>query len=612
MSETDGVLTSEHSDYDGSDDEPFHHPLMMILIQPSWTTHQSLFCPKTASEATSQKLIKVQAIITILSQTYGITIKPRTLSRKRNEWGLRRCDLGQATIPAPLTPEVRGSILSSHSKGMNLKEIHARLYKETGVEVHARTVQRYLKKLNLKLLPDDLSEGRVTMDQVYDAINDIRKNLLQSNTGYRRMRTVLMRQHNICIPQVVVYDALKQVDPEGMGERVHQSCKRRVYRTLGPNHIWSCDGHDKLKPFGLTVYGFIDAWSRKILGMYVHVTNNDPRHIAVYFLHIVSKAGGIPFKVTSDHGTETITMAAHQMCLSYQYTDITLEEAEDRMHFTKSTHNQKIEQLWSQMMKQHNQTIKNDIVEEMNSGGYDAEDGVQKLLFKFLWIPVLQSSVDIWYTGVLPHNNQLVKVPSHHIDGLMQESYPDVQEMFAHTPPDFHEVASTIMAELGYEFCNIDPGVLIRLNSKSILLSTARDRDLSTSTYSSPIDQTDFDSSTSTYSSPIDQTDCDSSTSTFTRIAFISLSIVSVSDLSTSLYLFFYCIEQFVDIFVILDRKGLILLTVLSIIGDRKIRDIFVILSIALIALAAILSIVTDRLHVHPSSYPIDHNGSED
>ncbi|KAH9444929.1 hypothetical protein Pst134EB_025181 [Puccinia striiformis f. sp. tritici] len=563
MSETDGVLTSEHLDYDGSDDEPFPSPSDDDSDPAELDNTSKPLSPKDKHlKPLVEKLIRSghqgPAIITILSQTYGITIKPRTLSRKRKQWGLRRCDLGQATIPAPLTPEVRGSILSSHSKGMNLKEIHARLYKETGVEVHARTVQRYLKKLNLKLLPDDLSEGRVTMDQVYDAINDIRKNLLQSNTGYRRMRTMLMRQHNIRIPQVVVYDALKQVDPEGMGERVRQSCKRRVYRTLGPNHIWSCDGHNKLKPFGLTVYGFIDAWSRKILGMYVHVTNNDPRHIAVYFLHIVSKAGGIPFKVTSDHGTETITMAAHQMCLSYQYTDITLEEAEDRMHFTKSTHNQKIEQLWSQMMKQHNQTIKNDIVEEMNSGGYDAEDGVQKLLFKFLWIPVLQSSVDIWVDSYNHHRkrfdknttlptactpdfsystpeffhttDQLVKVPSHHIDGLMQESYPDVQEMFAHTPPDFHEVASTIMAELGYEFCNIDPGG----------------------------------------------------------------------------------IEQFVDIFVILDRKGLILLTVLSIIGDRKIRDIFVILSIALIALAAILSIVTDRLNVHPSSYPIDHNGSED
>ncbi|KAH9456554.1 hypothetical protein Pst134EA_011818 [Puccinia striiformis f. sp. tritici] len=156
------------------------------------------------------------------------------------------------------------------------------------------------------------------------------------------------------------------------------------------------------------------------------------------------------------------------------------------MHFTKSTHNQKIKQLWSQMMKQHNQTIKNDIAEEMNSGGYDPEDGVQKLLFKFLWIPVLQSSVDVWVDSYNHHlkqfdknttlptactpdfsystpkffhtTNQLVKVPSQHIEGLMQESYPDVQEMFAHTPPDFHEVASTIMAKLGYEFSNIDPG----------------------------------------------------------------------------------------------------------------------------------------------------------
>ncbi|KNF03162.1 hypothetical protein PSTG_03749 [Puccinia striiformis f. sp. tritici PST-78] len=309
MSETDGVLTSEHSDYDGSDDEPFSSP------------SDDDSDPAELDNTSKPLLPKGKHLKPLVKKL----IKPRTLSRKRNKWGLRRCDLGQANIPAPLTPEVRGSILSSHQR--NEPEGDSRRYQETWVEVHTRTVQRYLKKLNLKLLPDDLSEGRVAMDQVYDAINDIRKNLLQSNTGYHQMRTVLMRQHNICI--LIVYDALKQVDLEGMGERVHQSCKRCVYRTLGPNHIWSCDGHDKLKPFGLTVYGFIDAWSRKILGMYVHVTNNNPRHIAVCFLHIVSKAGGIPFKVTSDHGTKTITMAAHQMCLSYQYTDITLEEVKD-------------------------------------------------------------------------------------------------------------------------------------------------------------------------------------------------------------------------------------------------------------------------------------------
>ncbi|POV98022.1 hypothetical protein PSTT_14700 [Puccinia striiformis] len=90
--------------------------------------------------------------------------------------GSDECDLGLAkTIPAPLTPQVQGSILSSHSKGMNLKEIHTCLYKEMGIEVHACAVQQYLKKLNINLLPVDLSAGWFTIDQIYNAINDICK-----------------------------------------------------------------------------------------------------------------------------------------------------------------------------------------------------------------------------------------------------------------------------------------------------------------------------------------------------------------------------------------------------------------------------------------------------
>ncbi|KNF03217.1 hypothetical protein PSTG_03482 [Puccinia striiformis f. sp. tritici PST-78] len=135
-----------------------------------------------------------------------------------------------------------------------------------------------------------------------------------------------------------------------MATHLRQACKHCIYRTLGPDHIWACDGHDKLKPFGITVYGFVDAWSRKVLGMFVHVTNNDPKHIAVYFLHLASNLCAILFK----------------------------EEAEKRMHFTKLTHNQKIEAMWSQMMKQHNQPIKDDKLAEINSGRYDKDDEAQK------------------------------------------------------------------------------------------------------------------------------------------------------------------------------------------------------------------------------------------
>ena len=163
-----------------------------------------------------------------------------------------------------------------------------------------------------------------------------------------------------------------------MAARLRQACKQRVYQTLGPNHIWACDGHDKLKRLRITIYGFIDAWSRKVLGMFVHVTNNDPRHIAVYLFHLASKAGGIPFKLTSDYGTKTVEMAAHQMRLSHFYGGISKEEAQKRMHFTKSTHNQKIEALWSQMMKQHNQHIKHDIMDQASLQKRQLQCGCQK------------------------------------------------------------------------------------------------------------------------------------------------------------------------------------------------------------------------------------------
>ncbi|OAW00088.1 hypothetical protein PTTG_05936 [Puccinia triticina 1-1 BBBD Race 1] len=197
------------------------------------------------------------------------------------------------------------------------------------------------------------------------------------------MNVILKRQYAIHVPRQMVAGFLKEIDPEGTQARLQQTCKHCVFRTYGPNHIWSCDGHDKLKPYGITVYGFIDAWYQKVLGMFVHVTNNDPRHIGVYFLHLASKIGGIPLKVTVDSGTETGNMGTLMMYLSHQYASfegrqLTVEEATARMHWTKSTRNQRIESLWSQMMKQHNQSIIGNVIDEIDEGNYDQEDQIQR------------------------------------------------------------------------------------------------------------------------------------------------------------------------------------------------------------------------------------------
>ncbi|KAI7941492.1 hypothetical protein MJO29_013566 [Puccinia striiformis f. sp. tritici] len=256
-------------------------------------------------------------------------------------------------------------------------------------------------------------------------------------------------------------------------------------RNLWCNHGWAIDGHDKLKPFGITVYGFIDAWSRKILGLFVHVTNNDPKHIGVYYLKLVLRLGGIPLKVTADYGTETCDVSTYQMMLSHRFGGITLEETTKRMHHTKSTHNQKIECLWSQMMRQHNRSIINHLMDRVNDHSHNMQDPIQKLLFLFLWIPVFQSSANIWVdlnnharkrkdktislpTGCTPdfsystpeafHTvDQLVPVDTEYIQRLLHDNYPNIDDMFTHTPPWFHSIASSIMHDLGSHFAFFPP-----------------------------------------------------------------------------------------------------------------------------------------------------------
>ena len=111
-------------------------------------------------------------------------------------------------------------------------------------------------------------------------------------------------------------------------------------------------------------------------------------HVGVYFLTLVAESGGIPLKVTTDHGTETMDMATYQMQLSQKYCGITFEEAQKHMHFTKSTHNQKIESLWSRMMKEHNRAFIDNILSHMEAGKYNQDNEIQRqvVTHNFPWL----------------------------------------------------------------------------------------------------------------------------------------------------------------------------------------------------------------------------------
>lgn len=82
------------------------------------------------------------------------------------------------------------------------------------------------------------------------------------------------------------------------GRRLH----RRKYVSKGQNYIWHIDGHYKLKPFGFSVYGWIDWFSRNLILLKVEFAykNTD---VTARYLDAISDLGGVA-RIKADDGTE--------------------------------------------------------------------------------------------------------------------------------------------------------------------------------------------------------------------------------------------------------------------------------------------------------------------
>ena len=137
--------------------------------------------------------------------------------------------------------------------------------------------------------------------------------------------------------------SLKQLDPDGVNLRKRRRLHRRKYVSPGPNFAWHIDGHDKLKPFGFSIHGGIDGFSRKLIWLTVSTTNKMPEVIAKNYLDAVIEHGGIPTKVKADNGTEhSIIEPIHLYFRSLDGTD-----EDDDFSIISSPQNQRIESYWS-------------------------------------------------------------------------------------------------------------------------------------------------------------------------------------------------------------------------------------------------------------------------
>lgn len=253
------------------------------------------------------------------------------------------------------------------------------------ISVSMRQIRRIISTLGIRRMDNQPYQTQIMMA--------LRLELQGSGQrlGYRAMWRRLKTRYNICIPQEVVRQLLKALDPEGVEARSRRLIRRRRYISRGPNYLIHVDGYDKLKAFGFAVHGAIDGFSRKVLWLQVGFTNNDPRYIAKFFMDYVRDINGVPCVVRGDRGTENSILRDIQLALRLNHNDSMRHVS---FMYGRSTSNQRIERWWRQLSEKSALFWKSLFKDLQRMGAFDNSDCVHIEALRFCFTQLIQRDFD--------------------------------------------------------------------------------------------------------------------------------------------------------------------------------------------------------------------------
>lgn len=226
---------------------------------------------------------------------------------------------------------------------------HQQMYTETeipgflilrhGRQISQTRYRRIIRALKLRRYNNEAS---------VDVISEGIIRLFESgfgNAGYRTIWRLLNVTLGVRATQVTVNRLLQLLDPEGLVLRRGRRLRRRIYSNGGPNCIIHIDGYDKLKPYGFSIHGAIDGFSRKLLWLKVLRSNKNPYSISKLYLDMVSEHGRVPKVIRCDAGTENVVVKDLQLLLRNNHEDVI--QGGPCCIVNRSTGNQRIEAFWS-------------------------------------------------------------------------------------------------------------------------------------------------------------------------------------------------------------------------------------------------------------------------
>ncbi|KAF3924477.1 hypothetical protein ABW20_dc0109724 [Dactylellina cionopaga] len=278
----------------------------------------------------------------------GLAAIERSVDTRQEQLRARMLRVAEEKGSLRHDPEVIGKITELRSRGYNgadmlteLEEEHPtissrqlkRIRHEEGIFLRSQVGGEALNQAVIKqLVEDQLEEGNLGS-----------KGSKYSTTYLKRLKPeILVTGH-------AVREALREKDPVGVElRRQAKHRKRGEYRVAGPNAVWSADGYNKLAHFGFQIYGIIDAYSRRIIHVFVGITNRTMIAAAAYYLIAVKDLGFIPVLLRTDKGGETLMMAECQVSLRRAAAGENLPVGKCH-HFGTSTRNTKIESWWGRL-----------------------------------------------------------------------------------------------------------------------------------------------------------------------------------------------------------------------------------------------------------------------
>jgi hypothetical protein len=238
------------------------------------------------------------------------------------------------------------------------------------------------------------------------------------------MHAKLTKIHHIATDRETVRKILNFIDPDGVRIRRQRRLRRRQYFTRGPNDLWHIDGWDKLKEFGLCVYGCIDGYSRKILWLRAASTNNDPSVVCTYFTEALRDIQGLPNVVRADRGTENVNVEQMQRFLRDANNDVR-SRLDTTFLYGRSTSNQRIESWWSKFGSKGMNTYIDHFKQMTHVGIIDTSNSLDVDCCRFCYADLLREELEeirmLWNT--------------HYIrDSRNQNSPPGKPDVLYHIP----------------------------------------------------------------------------------------------------------------------------------------------------------------------------------